>query len=177
MPGVACPPGGRLGLASPPTPVLGAAKTATLAVAGRCAGRSLPNTLPASSRAWCPARARGLVEAPPTTPGLLVTRSPTPGIFTRRPVALPSSRVTPVRTCPALSPRWCPQLLPFRVWDCGLPTTGNRRRSPPDRLEGYPAVHDDTHFGAPSRGLQARSLQLRTPMAGCARGGRYRLAG
>jgi hypothetical protein len=116
-------------------------------------------------------------RSPPTTPGLLVTRSPTPGISTRRQVALPSSRVTPVRPCPALRPRWCPRLLPLRVWDCCLPATASRRLSPPDRLEGDPAVHDSTHFGAPSRGLHARSLQLRTPIAGFARGGHYRPAG
>jgi hypothetical protein len=43
-----------------------------------------------------------------TAPGLLVTRSPSPGIASRRQVALPSSRVPPVKTCPALRPRWCP---------------------------------------------------------------------
>ena len=43
-----------------------------------------------------------------TAPGLLVTRSPTPGLSSRRQVALPSSRVPPIQTCPALRPRWCP---------------------------------------------------------------------
>ena len=43
-----------------------------------------------------------------TAPGLLVTRSPSPGISSRRQVALPSSRVPPVKTCPALRPRWSP---------------------------------------------------------------------
>jgi hypothetical protein len=64
MPGVAFPPVGRLGLTSPPSSVLCSAKTATLSVSGRFACRSLPDTLPAPSRSWCPARARGLVEAP-----------------------------------------------------------------------------------------------------------------
>jgi hypothetical protein len=63
-PGVAFPPVGRLGHTSPPSQVLCSAKTATLPVSGRFACRSLPNTLPASIRSWCPARARGLVEAP-----------------------------------------------------------------------------------------------------------------
>ena len=45
-------------------------------------------------------------------------------------MALPSSRVTPLHTCPALRPRWCPRLLPLRGWDCCLPATGNRRLSP-----------------------------------------------
>jgi hypothetical protein len=116
-------------------------------------------------------------RSPPTPPGLLVTRAPTPGLSTRRPGALPRARVTPGRTCPALRPRWWPRLLPVRVWDGCLPATGHRRLSPPGRLEGSPAVHDDPPFGAPSRGLPARALQLRTPIAGCARGGRSRRAG
>jgi hypothetical protein len=37
-------------------------------------------------------------------------------------------------------------------------------------LEEYPVDHDSTDFGAPSRGLHPRSIQLRTPIAGCARG-------
>jgi hypothetical protein len=39
-------------------------------------------------------------------------------------------------------------------------------------LERYPTVHDSIHFGAPSRGLNPHSLQLRPPIAGLARGGR-----
>ena len=45
------------------------------------------------------------------------------------------------------------------------------------RLEDYPVNHDSTYFGAPSRGLHPRSIQLRTPVAGCARGCHYRPAG
>jgi hypothetical protein len=37
-------------------------------------------------------------------------------------------------------------------------------------LEAYPVDHNSTSFGAPSRGLHPRSIQLRTPIAGCARG-------
>jgi len=72
----------------------------------------VPRYLACSHGLWYPFRARDLVEAPRTTPGLLVTRSPTPGFVTRRQVALPSSRVTPMETCPALRPRWCPEPLP-----------------------------------------------------------------
>jgi hypothetical protein len=46
-------------------------------------------------------------------------------------VALPRSRVTPLLTCPALRPRWCPAHSPWRTQDCGLPAHGNRRLSPP----------------------------------------------
>jgi hypothetical protein len=109
--------------------------------------------------------------------GRCVRRLPRPATVARRPVALPRSRVTPMPTCPALRPRWCPRLLPLRAWDCCLPATGNRRLSPPYCLEGYPTGHDYPHVGAPSRGLPARSLQLRTPMAGLARGGHSRPAG
>jgi len=62
-----------------------------------------------------------------TAPGPLVTRSPTPGLWSRRQVALPSSRVPPLKTCPALRPRWCPAHSPKRTQDCCLPATGNRR--------------------------------------------------
>ena len=50
-----------------------------------------------------------------TTPGPLVTRSPNPGIWSRRQAALPSSRVPPLKTCPALRPRWCPRHSPKRI--------------------------------------------------------------
>src|SRR5205823_1440502 len=66
---------------------------------------------------------------PPTTPGLLVARSPNPGIGSRREVALPSSRVTPLHACPALRPRWCPAHSPCRIQDCCLPATARRRLS------------------------------------------------
>ena len=61
------------------------------------------------------------------TPGPLVTRSPNPGMSSRRPVALPRSRVPPVKPCPALRPRWCPAHSPERTQDCGLPAHANRR--------------------------------------------------
>ena len=166
MPGVAFPPVGRLGLASPPSPVLCSAKTATLPVSGRFARRSLPDTLPASVRSWCPLRARGRVEAPRPRQGLW---SPGPPIreccketggspkFPSYPSEYMPRSQTPVVSCGTR---------PVRTQDCCLPATGNRRLSPPYRLEGYPTVHDYTHFGAQSRGLPPRSLQLRTPIAG-----------
>src|SRR5499426_1428741 len=101
MPGVAFPPVGPLGLSSPPSPVLCSAKTATLSVSRRFTCRSRPDTLPASVRSWYPPRARGLVEAPRPRQGLW-SPGPHSGNVTRRQVALPSSRVTPVKTCPAL---------------------------------------------------------------------------
>ena len=63
------------------------------------------------------------------------TCSPSPGVFpylwdgspyavlsTRRQLALPSFRVTPLNTCPGLRPRWCPVHSPYRRPDCRFPT-------------------------------------------------------
>jgi hypothetical protein len=49
-------------------------------------------------------------------------------------MALPSSRVTPVDTCPALRPRWGPIHSPMRSWDCCLPAQEDCRLSPLDLL-------------------------------------------
>jgi hypothetical protein len=70
MPGVAFPPVGPVGLSSPPSLVLCSAKTATLPLSGRFAWRSLPDTLSASVRSWCPFRAYDLGEAPRPPQGL-----------------------------------------------------------------------------------------------------------
>ena len=127
MPGVAFPPVGPVGLSSPPSPVLCSAKTATLPISGRFACRSLPDTLRAFIVRGLPHGLGTTGKAPRIPPGLLVTRSPTPGISSRRQVALPSSRVPPVETCPALRPRWCPAHSPLRAQDCCLPAHANRR--------------------------------------------------
>jgi hypothetical protein len=71
-----------------------------LPVSGASLVARLPDTLPAS-------RVRGVPHGlmiewkPSTTPGPLITRSPSPGIWSRRQVALPRSRVPPLETCPA----------------------------------------------------------------------------
>jgi hypothetical protein len=95
---------------------------------------------------------------------------PHSGYETRRQVALPSSQVPPLETCPALRPRWCPAHSPYRAQDCCLPVTGNRRLSPRYHLEGHPLDHDYTHFGAQSRGLHPHYTRLRTAPYGEARG-------
>jgi hypothetical protein len=95
---------------------------------------------------------------------------PHSGYATRRQVALPRSRVPPLKTCPALRPRWCHAHAPYRAQDCCLPALANRRLSPRNLLEGYPCDHDSTHFGAPSRGLSSRDTRLRTAPCGEARG-------
>ena len=169
MPGVAFPPVGPLGLSSPPSSVLCSAKTAIRPVSGRFACRSLPDTLSALCVRVVP---YGLMAwaRPPDHTRAFGHPVPHSGSVTRRQMALPSSRATPVNTCPALRPRWCPAYSPSRTQDCCLPATGNRRRSSLYRLESYPVVHDYTLFGAPSRDLHPCSIQLRTPIAGCARG-------
>jgi hypothetical protein len=117
---------GRLGLTSPRSTVLCDATTATCASRGSSlvACSPIPCLLPSfvvSPQGSWPGR-----SAQPT-PGPLVTRSPTPGVCARTPMALPSSRVPPLKTCPALRPRWCPAHSPQRTQDCCLPATGNRR--------------------------------------------------
>jgi hypothetical protein len=169
MPGVAFPPVGPVGLSSPPSQVLCSAKTAP------CPSQdtSLVARVPIPCLFLCVRGVPlGLVawSKPPDLARAFGHPVPQSGSLTRRLVALPSSRATPMNACPALRPRWCPDRSPLRLQDCCLPATGNRRLSPRDRLEGYPFVHDDTHFGARSRGLPPRSIQLRTPIAGCARG-------
>jgi hypothetical protein len=168
-PAVAFPPVGPVGLGAPPSSVLCAATTALLPVSGHCTCRSRPDTLLASVCSWSPIRARDRVEAPDPARAF---GHPVPlsGSSTRRQVALPRSRVTPLHACPALRPRWCPVHSPFA--HSGLLPSGQWKPSafPSDNLERYPLVHDSTHFGAPSRGLHPRSLPLRTPMTGWARG-------
>ena len=162
MPGVVFPPVGPVGLGSPPALVLCSAKTAPCPSQVASLVARVPDTLSAPcvrgvrfrlvARWKLPCHARAF--------GLPVPHS---GYVTRRQVALPSSRATPMDTCPTLRPRWCPEHLPWRTRDCCLPATGNRRRSPHYSLEGYPTVHDYTHFGAPSRGLHPRYTRLRPP--------------
>jgi len=107
MPGVAFPPVGPVGGGSPPSSVRCAAQTTPCParVASLVARCPRPCLLPAcvvspSGRGTCwqppgPARAFG----PPV---------PQAGRCARRQGGLPRSRVTPLTTCPALRPRWCP---------------------------------------------------------------------
>jgi hypothetical protein len=168
-PDSAYPPVGRLGLPSPLAPVRCATTPATAPSRGASLVARFPETLPASVVRGVRCR---LVTRwkPQVTPGPVVTRSPTPGLGSRRPVALPRSHVPPLETCPALRPRWCPAHAPQRTQDCGLPATGHRRLSPRYDLEGPPLDHHETLCGAPSRGLRPRSSRLRTAPDGEARG-------
>jgi hypothetical protein len=168
MPGVAFPPVGPVGLSSPPSQVLCSAKTASLPLSGHFACRARPIPCLFLSVRGVP---HGLVIWSKLPNHARAFGHPVPhsGSVTRQ-MALPSSRATPVKTCPALRPRWCPAYSPSRTQDCCLPATGNRRRSSLYCLESYPVVHDYTLFGTRSRGLHPHSIQLRTSIAGCARG-------
>jgi hypothetical protein len=86
LPDGAFPLVGRLGLTSPPSPVLCAATTATLPVLGRFACRSPPRYLTCFHGSWCPYRARGRVEAPRPRQGFW-SPGPHSGYETRRPRA------------------------------------------------------------------------------------------
>ena len=172
MPGVAFPPVGPVGDGAPPSSVRCSAQTAPLPISGRFARRSLPATSPASVRSWCPLRAHARVEAPDHARAC-GRPVPSSGSMSKERDGSPTFPSSPSGGMPRSRPRWCPTHSPKRVWDCCLPVRANRRLSPPDCCEGYPAVHDYTHFGAPSRGLLPRALQLRTPIAGLARGVHY----
>ena len=112
MPGVAFPPVGPVGRGSPPSPVLCAAKTTPCPsrVASLVARFPIPRLLhgvrgvPIGLMAWVkpPGHARAFGHPVPQS-----------GSCARRQVVLPSSRVTPVKTCPALRPRWCPAHSPL----------------------------------------------------------------
>ena len=127
MPGVAFPPVGPVGYGSPPSSVLCSAKTATVPLSGRFARRSLPDTLPASVAFVVSLTGSWSGWKPPDHARAFGHPVPLSGSLTRRQVALPSSRVTPMDACPALRPRWCPDCSPLRLQDCCLPATGNRR--------------------------------------------------
>src|SRR5712691_8100183 len=119
MPGVAFPPVGPVGLGSPPSLVLCAAQTAALPLSGRFARRSLPDTLPASVRSWCPLRAHDRVEAPdharavcrpvPSSGRVVKERDGSPTFPSDPFVCMPRSQ-TPVVSCALAIPH--PGLLP-----------------------------------------------------------------
>jgi hypothetical protein len=97
----------------------------------------------------------------PLMPGLLVSRCPlSSGLFyTRRQETLPSSRTTPLSTCPVLRPRWCPYCFAISAGrTAAFRCTQSRRLSP--LITAYPIDHNYTFFG-----VQSRSLRPRFPSA------------
>ena len=78
-------------------------------------------------------------------------------------MALPSSRVTPMKTCPALRPRWCPRRITLSRPGL-LPSTRCKASAfHPLARAIILTDHDYTDFGALSSGLPSRYLRLRTP--------------
>ena len=135
LPGVAFPPVGPLGLSSPPSrPAACARRPSVLCSATTATTPSRrPSVVPRSPIPWCDPLLHSQ-PGPRTTPPALGSEVFYPGSpirqFPRSVVALPSSRVTPLMTCPALRPRWCPGHSPSRIQDCCLPAHGSRRLSP-----------------------------------------------
>jgi hypothetical protein len=147
MPGFAFPPAGRLGLTSPPSSVLRSAKTASVRP-GRFAPRSLPVPTPVALLFVSLPRRGRLIRAgghdrrpdaralgPPDCPRL-------PASARRRQEALPSSRVTPVCTCPVLRSRREPYTSPKRCSVCCLPVVAPVGfRLPVGRLSSCPPLY------------------------------------
>ncbi len=179
MPALSFPSVGRLGLTSPPyRPVHSVTDLRyydrlrlPIALLGSLSLSLLvTDTLPAPSL-----RLSLRYRSYPTTPGYLFYRSTLfSGILARRQLALPSSRVTPLNACPALRPRWYPENLPSRAFrTAAFRTNACRRLSLPLPQGVYPIDHNYTYFGALSRSLHPRFIQLRTPVTRFARGCHY----
>src|SRR5713101_4092815 len=140
-----------------------------LPVSGASLVARLPDTLPASACLWSPKRAHGRVEAPdharafghpvPHSGNLIKETGGSPKFPSYPYGCMPRSQ-TPVVSSTLAIPR------------LGLLPSGACTPSafPSIPLEGYPLVHDYTHFGAQSRGLHPRYPRLRTAPYGEARG-------
>ena len=124
---------GPLGLGSPrvraravPCPAVLCVATTAFVHPGRSALCSLPvpwfDALLFVSRPACAGLGSSAGRVGHHTPGCCLSRSPLIRLLLpRRREALPSSRFTPLPTCPALRPRWCPARLPWREQVCCLP--------------------------------------------------------
>ena len=104
----------------------------------------------------------------PSTPGALFSRFPySSGALTRRQVALPSSRATPMDTCPVHRPRWSPDPLPSRGQDCGLPFLAERRLYSSVRYPYGPRLLD--FRGSITRPVSSLHPASYTPLRRCTR--------
>jgi hypothetical protein len=96
-----------LGLTSPPSQVLCSATTAICP--SQWSMLPLDHRYLVCSLSSCPLfKLVRRFGASPLAPGPLVTRFASSGGLTRKQMALPSSQVTSLSSCPALRPRWCP---------------------------------------------------------------------
>jgi len=71
-----------------------------------------------------------------------------PSLYTRKHLDLPSSQVTPMTACHGLRPRWCPDYSPYRIQNCCLPSSQQRRLSLPVSWK-MSNDHNEQDFGAP----------------------------
>jgi len=112
---------------------------------------SSPDTLPGPALFVSPSGlVRGAWAPSPRRQGFcLCGRRPSGSLFlkTRRHLALPSPRVTPLESCPVLRPRWSPYYSPYRSQGCCLPADTHRRLSLPAPVEAYPYDHDNKISG------------------------------
>lgn len=162
MPDGPFPPVASLDLGSPPSQVLLAATTPS--TPSRWAPVSLVHRYPPAISFL---RSRRELTASGRRAWSLFTPGPLPGLVGGRVLGLPSSRVAPVETCPALGPRWCPD------WHRRLPV--GMLPSAQGSTSAHPRLQPD--FGAQYRGLSPRSSWLRTADCSAARRTRYRPAG
>ena len=188
MPGFAFPPVGPVGLSSPPSRSVFLSLTIGtmlsydyhLPFLGRFAVHyRSPIPLPASI-ALCPSSLFPFwfilrLEAPEDAEALV---QPVPFLFWRlggRQMAIPSSRVIPLNTCPDLGSRWYPGDSPFRLQDCCLPLS--ECVGFPSSYSGYPSSTFMQNFEILCHGLCPCSTQFHTPITGFACEFCYRPAG
>jgi hypothetical protein len=163
-----------LGLGSPrfraraiPCPAVLCVATTAFVLPGRSAFGSLPvpwvDALFFVSRLVRPRFGSCASRVGQHTPGCWLRRSPVlRRLLPRRREALPSSRITPVSTCPALRSRWCPVHLPWREQDGCLPIDAHRRLWV--RLPGLILLSTIIHFSGFNDAACVLALPLlRTP--------------
>ena len=127
---------------------------------------SAPDTLYCLSLFVSPFGLPAQLRLSDTGPGALpFGRYPPQPCCTRQHPDLPSSRATPLSTCPGLRPRRCPGHLPFRFRDCCLPLHQKRRLSFYN-AELILTVRNYTFFGALYRACTLAPSGFRLPLPG-----------
>ena len=158
LPDVAFPPVGRLGLTSPPSPVLYAATTALCPsrVASLVARFPIPCVLPCVCGVPC-----GLVSWWQPLEHARAFGHPVPhsGLLIKETGGSPKFPSSPSEDLPRSQ-------TPVGSWGLAIPHPGLL----PSSACTPSAHHNSTHFGAQSRGLSSRYTRLRTAPCGEARG-------